>query len=173
MTETNYYEVGTIVNTHGIQGEVRVIATTDFPELRFKKGQRLFIQQNHGYLPLEITGHRIHKQFHLLTFKDYQDINLVEPFKGKLLYVAEADQQKLAPNEYYYRDIIGLTILDHETKEPLGKVKEILAPGANDVWVIQRPGQADLLLPFLKSVVLAIDLTTKTALVDVPAGLDD
>ena len=59
----------------------------------------------------------------------------------------------------------------HDQK--LGVVSEILSPGANDVWVIPRPGKSDVLLPFIKSVVLSIDVASKIAHVDVPEGLID
>ncbi len=63
------YKVGSIVNTHGIRGEVRVIATTDFPEERFVKGKELVID---GKTPTKVTiaTVRPHKQFILLSFVD-------------------------------------------------------------------------------------------------------
>ena len=42
----NYYEVGKIVNTHGIKGELKIISKTDFPEDRFKPGNILYIRDN-------------------------------------------------------------------------------------------------------------------------------
>lgn len=66
-----------------------------------------------------------------------------------------------------------MTIIDQATNEAIGKVREILSPGANDVWVVARPGQKDLLLPFLKTVMLKIDVEHQTTLVDIPEGLDD
>ncbi|MFD1465527.1 ribosome maturation factor RimM [Lapidilactobacillus mulanensis] len=170
---TNYYEVGKIVTTHGLKGEVKVAATTDFPNERFKKGATLFFQMNGQWQPLHVASTRPHKGMYLLTFAEYQDINDVQHLLQQMLYVDEADQQELAADEYYYRDIVGLTIIDQATNESIGKVREILAPGANDVWVVARPGQSDLLLPFLKSVVLKVDVANKTALVDIPEGLDD
>lgn len=169
----NYYEVGTIIGTHALKGEVKVYATTDFPDQRFQKGAQLFLNHQQQWLPLTINSVRQHKGMYLLSFVDYQDINLVEPFLKQKLYVSEADQQELDDGEYYYHDIVGMTIIDQNNQQELGTVKEILAPGANDVWVVGRPGQKNLLLPFLKSVVLKIDVASKKAYVDVPEGLDD
>lgn len=169
----NYYDVGTIISTHALKGEVKIFATTDFPKERFQKGAQLFLKQNQQWLPLTISSVRQHKGMYLLSFVDYQDINLVEPFLKQKLYVSEEDQHDLDDGEYYYHDIVGMTIIDQNSCQEIGKVKEILAPGANDVWVIGRPGQKDLLLPFLKSVVLKIDVPAKKAYVEVPEGLDD
>ncbi|WP_390404658.1 ribosome maturation factor RimM [Lacticaseibacillus jixiensis] len=165
------YHVGNIVNTHGIRGEVRVIATTDFPEERFKKGTKLVIDTTPN-TEVVVASSRKHKDFTLLTFDGYDNINQVEVFKGHTLNVTEEEQQPLDEGEYYYRDIIGLSVID-QSGQTLGEVTEILSPGANDVWVIKRPGKSEVLLPFLKSVVLSIDLATRTAHVDVPEGLID
>ncbi|MFD1440163.1 ribosome maturation factor RimM [Lacticaseibacillus hegangensis] len=165
------YTVGKIVNTHGIKGELKVMPVTDFPEQRFAPGSQLVIE---GKTPLTVTvaGARKQKAMYLLKLKEFDDINDVERFKGLALGVADADVQDLSEGEYYYHDIIGLTVID-QTGASLGQVSEILSPGANDVWVIPRPGKPDVLLPFLKSVVLRIDLDAKVAHVDVPEGLID
>ena len=165
------YTVGKIVNTHGIKGELKIMPVTDFPEQRFAPGSELVIE---GQTPLTVTvqGARKQKNMYLLKLKGFDDINEVEQFKGRELGVKEADLQPLSAGEYYYHDIIGLTVID-QNGEALGQVSEIMSPGANDVWVIPRPGKPDVLLPFLKSVVLSVDLDTKVAHVDVPEGLID
>ncbi|WP_179395560.1 ribosome maturation factor RimM [Lacticaseibacillus absianus] len=168
---SNLYHVGKIVNTHGIKGELKIVPITDFPEQRFAKGSKLVIEAAPN-VDVEVAHVRQQKGLYLLSLKGYDDINLVLPFKGHLLSVRETDLQALDDGEYYYHDIIGLTVID-QTGATLGQVTEILAPGPNDVWVIPRPGQPDILLPFLNSVVQRIDLATKTAYVDVPAGLID
>ena len=167
----DYYDIGTIVNTHGIRGEVRVLVTTDFPADRFKVGNTVYVATS-PKTALTIQSVREHKGLTLLTFKDYTDINQVLPFKGKRLQVTETALQPLDEGSYYYKDIIGLTVID-EQGQTLGKVNEILSPGPNDVWVIPRSGKSDILLPFLKSVVQSIDLDQKVAHVIVPEGLID
>lgn len=170
---TEYLNVGKIVNTHGIRGEVRVISQTDFPELRYKKGAKLTLFQE-GKQPLKLTiaSHRKHKNFDLLTFEGYLTINDVEKFRDGILKVSEYDLTDLEENEYYYYEIIGLNVLD-ENGELLGTIKEILSPGANDVWVVQRKGKKDALIPYIDSVVKEIDLDANEVHVEIPEGLLD
>lgn len=144
---TEFLNVGKIVNTHGIRGEVRVISQTDFPEERYRKGQRLTLfRENKAPLELTVAGHRKHKNFDLLTFEGYPTINDVEPLRDGILKVSKDELSELTENEYYYHEIIGLTVIDEQARE-LGKIKEILSPGANDVWVVQRKGKKDALIP--------------------------
>lgn len=170
---TEYLNVGKIVNTHGIRGEVRVISQTDFPEERYKKGGKLTLFKQ-GMQPLEltITNHRKHKNFDLLTFEGYPNINDVEVFRDGILKVSEHDLTDLEENEFYYYEIIGLNVID-EDGETLGKIKEILSTGANDVWIVQRKGKKDVLIPYIESVVKEIDLDAGVVHVEIPEGLID
>ncbi|MBT9672852.1 ribosome maturation factor RimM [Secundilactobacillus kimchicus] len=172
-----YYNVGKIVNTHGIRGELRIVSTTDFPEERFKKGSQLAVFKTESdSSPLQsvtVASARQHKGFTLLTFKGYDDINAVLPFKGTVLKVDEAQltDNDLSDGEYYYHQIIGLTVVD-QAGNKIGTVKEIMAPGANDVWVVSRPGQSELLLPVIKQVVKKVDLENQQVVVELMEGLD-
>lgn len=170
---TNYYKVGKIVNTHGIRGEVRVISTTDFTEERYQVGEKLFLfREGQEMLPLTIASYRRHKNFDLLSFEGYPNINQVEAFRDGILKISEKQLTELNEHEYYYHEIIGLTVIDENDRE-IGKITEILSPGANDVWVVKRKGQKDALIPYIESVVTDIDLTEGTVHVDLPEGLLD
>lgn len=137
-----WFNVGKIVNTHGIKGEVRVISKTDFAEERYKPGNTLYLFMDGRNEPVEVTvnTHRLHKQFHLLQFKERQNLNEVEELKNAIIKVPEEELGELNEGEFYFHEIIGCEVFTEEG-ELIGKVKEILTPGANDVWVIGRKGK--------------------------------
>lgn len=169
---TEYLNVGKIVNTHGIRGEVRVISQTDFPEERYQPGKSLMLfRENQKPLKLVIESHRKHKNFDLLTFEGYPFINDVEPFRDGILKVSKDELVELEEHAFYYHEIIGLEV--KEDDRVLGKIKEILSPGANDVWVVQRPGKKDALIPYIESVVKKVDITNGEVIVEIPEGLLD
>lgn len=172
---TDWLNVGKIVNTHGIRGEVRVISRTDFPEKRYAKGNTLYVLSSKGeYVPVTITSWRQHKQFDLLTFEGYENVNEVEQFKGSLLQIHQtALEDELEDGEFYYHEIIGAHVFT-ESGEELGKIKEILSPGANDVWVIQRKGPGkDILIPYIKEVVKQVNIAEKHVIIKPMEGLLD
>lgn len=176
MAEEQYYLVGKIVNTQALRGEVRVMATTDFPEERFKIGATLAIFNGDKLVEtVEVDGHRLHKNFNLLHFKGKDNINDVEKFKGFDLKVAgtEREADELDENEFYYDDIIGLEV--YTTDETyLGKVQEITSLPSNDVWAIQRPNKGkDILIPYIEDIVLEIDLDDNRVVIDPMDGLID
>lgn len=166
-----FFNVGKIVNTHGVRGEVKVISTTDFPDERYAKGSTLYIKPDTKQMEkLIVASHRLHKNFHLLTFEGYHNINEVEKFKGEMLKISEDQLVDLEEDEFYYHEIIGCQVFT-EDGTMLGKLKEILSPGANDVWVVQRPGEKDLLLPYIDQVVKEVDVQSKKVIVHLMEGL--
>ncbi|WP_303973421.1 ribosome maturation factor RimM [Streptococcus merionis] len=169
----NYFNVGKIVNTQGLQGEMRVMAVTDFAEERFKKGSVLCLFDDKDQLVKEVTvaSHRKQKNFDIIKFKDHYHINDIEKYKGFGLKVAEENLSDLDDGEFYYHEIIGLDV--YEKNQLIGQITEILQPGANDVWVVKRQSKGDLLLPYIPSVVLGVDISNNRVDVEVMEGLDD
>ncbi|WP_175988947.1 ribosome maturation factor RimM [Bacillus sp. Marseille-Q1617] len=154
-----WFNVGKIVNTHGVKGEVKVVSSTDFPEERYSKGNELylFLPKKKEPISLTIESHRTHKSFDLLTFEGYHDINQVEIFKEGVLKVQEDQLQELEEGEYYYHEIVGCKVVTGLGEE-IGTVKEILSPGANDVWVVKGEKGKEHLIPYIEDVVKEIDI---------------
>lgn len=171
---TNWFNVGVIVNTHGIRGELKVLSKTDFPEERFAKGNKLmmFNDETGQSLPFEVEKSREQKGVYIVKLKGYDNINDVEKYKGWVIRISEEDQGTLDDGEYFYHQIIGCEVYTEE-EELLGTVKEILSPGANDVWVVEptESGGKQILLPVIDPVVLKVDVVAKRITVHLLEGL--
>ncbi|PTH23927.1 ribosome maturation factor RimM [Staphylococcus arlettae] len=165
-------EVGKIVNTHGIKGEVKVKSNSDFTDTRFQPGEVLTIEQTHKEpVMLTVASHRMHKGLHMLTFEGINNINDIEHLKGQvLLQERDHEEIELAENEFYYSDIIGCTVFDDEDT-PLGRVIEIFETGANDVWVVK--GDKEYLIPYIADVVKEVDVEGRTIHITPLEGLLD
>lgn len=166
------YNVGKIINTHGIRGEVKVHRISDFDE-RFEVGETLFVaSEDKPLIQVEIVGHRIHKGFDLIFFKGFESINEVESLKDSYLKITEEQLTELEENEYYYHEIINCDVFLN-TGEQVGVIKEILSPGANDVWVIKQENGKDILIPYIDDVVKEIDIVAKKVIIEPIEGLLD
>ncbi|MCM3386728.1 ribosome maturation factor RimM [Ureibacillus chungkukjangi] len=169
-----WYNVGRIVNTHGIRGEVRVLSTTDFEDVRFAIGNKLAVFKKDDKKPIWVTieSARRHKNFILLTFEGYNNINFVEPFKEGLLKVSkdQLDEDVLEENEYYYFEIIGCEVFSEEG-EQIGTITEILETGANDVWEVKNANGKKHYIPYIEDVVKEIDIEEKKIVIHVLEGL--
>ncbi|MFB7637236.1 ribosome maturation factor RimM [Peribacillus butanolivorans] len=170
----NWFNVGKIVNTHGLLGEVRVISSTDFPEKRYKVGNTLYLfrETEKKPLPLIIRSHRNHKNFNLLTFENYYNVGQVEAFRNGVLKIKEAQLGKLDEGEFYFHEIIGCSVFTDEGVE-IGEIIEVLTPGANDVWVIKKAGSKDVLIPYIDQIVKEVDISAKKVIITPMEGLLD
>ena len=167
-----FYDVAKILTTHGLQGEVKVALITDFPNNRFSAGSRLALKDDHN-LVLTVKSGRPFKQFWLVTFEEIDDIEQAEKLKGKVLVVSQENQQELPAGSYYYRDIIGCQVIDNGNKEVIGKITDIEAPGANDIWLVKEKNGNEFWLPYIKDVVKEIDIENQKIYVELMEGLRD
>lgn len=169
-----WFNVGRIVNTHGVRGEVRILSTTDFEEERFVIGNKLAAFKKDDKKPTWVTiqSVRRHKNFILLTFEGMNNINLVEPFKEGMLKVTkdQMEEDLLEENEYFYHDIIGCSVVSEEG-ETIGEVKDILQTGANDVWVVKGVKGKEQYIPYIEDVVKDINIDEKVITIHVMEGL--
>lgn len=153
----NILQVGIISSTHGIRGEVKVFPTTDDVN-RFKKLKEVLLDTGKETLPLTIEGVKFFKQFVILKFKGIDNINDIEGYRGKSLYVTRENAVKLKKDEYFIADLIGLSV-ENEDGSFQGTLKDVLETGANDVYIVtdQNTGK-EVLIPAIKDCILQVDV---------------
>lgn len=168
--KTELFNVGIILKTRGLKGEVKVKSLTDFPE-RFQKKSKLFLQLDSNELNLEIAHSREQSGFWFLFFKDYDDINKVEALVGHHLYIKERNDQ-LASNEFYVSDLLNLPVYTIN-QEKVGVLTNILHYGPNDVWVITKNHGKEILLPYTLDFIKQVDLKNQKVIVDMELYNDE
>lgn len=162
-------QVGVITQTHGIRGEVKVFPTTDDVN-RFKKLKKVLLDTGKKTLPLEIQSVKFFKQFVILKFKGYDDINQMERYRRCPLLVTREDAVPLEEDEYFIADLIGMEV-DTEDGVYFGKLKDVISTGANDVYVICRDSGDEVLIPAIKECILEMDVTAGKMKVHLLEGL--
>ena len=164
-------QVGIITSTHGVRGEVKVYPTTDDPR-RFRRLKEVVLDTGKEKMNLEIEGVKFFKQFVILKFKGLDNINDIEKYRQKSLYVTRKNAVRLQRDEYFIADLIGLKVQDEDGKE-LCTVKDVIETGANDVYEVEMADGKSLLLPAIKQCILNVDVENGTMQVHVLEGLLD
>ena len=164
-------QVGIITSTHGVRGEVKVYPTTDDPR-RFRRLKEVVLDTGKEKMNLEIEGVKFFKQFVISKFKGLDNINDIEKYRQKSLYVTRKNAVRLQRDEYFIADLIGLKVQDEDGKE-LGTVKDVIETGANDVYEVEMADGKSLLLPAIKQCILNVDVENGTMQVHVLEGLLD
>ena len=163
--------VGVISNTHGIRGEVKVFPTTDDPT-RFEGLKEVILDTGKEQLPLHISNVKYFKQFVILKFKEYNNINDIERYKGKDLYVTRKNAVPLEEGEYYIADLIGCKVITDEGKDR-GELVDVLETGANDVYIVKTNEGKEVLLPYIEDCIKEIDIEKKEIIAHIMPGLLD
>lgn len=153
---TDLFKVGVITSTHGIRGEVKVFPTTDDPK-RFKKLKKVLLDTGREQLDMEIESVKFFKNMVILKFKGIDNINDVEKYRQKELYVTRENAIKLQKDEYFLADLVGLKVVTDEG-EDLGEVTDVIQTGANDVYVIECADGEEILVPAIKECILNVDI---------------
>lgn len=172
MADTDkFLRVGVITTTHGIRGEVKVFPTTDDIE-RFKELTSCVIDARRSLIPVKVKSVKYFKQFVILGFEGYDNINDVLEFVKKDLLVSREDAIALKPGEHFICDLVGNTVIA-DTGEELGVLKDVITSSANNVYVVKRPEGKDLLIPAIPECVLGHDMDAKVTKVHLLDGLLD
>lgn len=153
-------KVGVITSTHGVRGEVKVFPTTDDVN-RFKKLKTVMLDTGKDMLTLEIAGVKFFKNMVILKFKGIDNVDDVQKYRQKDLYVARKDAVKLYKDEYFIADLIGIEVFEEDGRK-VGILKEVMPTGANDVYVVElcesfaEKGQTEVLIPAIKQCILDV-----------------
>ena len=167
----NLLQVGAILDTHGLRGEVKVFPTTDDPG-RYDYLEDIILEDKSGkQITLVVEKVRYFKNLVIVKFKDLDNIDDVEQYKKCNLYVTRENAVELEEDEYFVADLIGLTAKTDEGEE-LGQIKDVLTTGANDVYVIDTK-EGELLVPAIHDCVQEVDLEAGVMTLHLLPGLRD
>ncbi len=165
-----YLEIGQIVNTQGLKGEVRIYPYTDDVK-RFDKLKKIYVEVNNEKIRLNIQNVRYYKNLVIAKFENFDTIEQVEHYKGKYIFIDEEDKLKLPKDTYYIADLLDCVVIDNNTKEELGKVVDVFSTKSNDVYVVKLIQGNDICIPAIKDVILKIDISSKTIIINKIEGL--
>lgn len=169
--EPRYLVVGRVLRPHGIRGEVRVEIITDYPE---RLDQHAYFYLASPDLPGAVQRYAVeklrqHRDALLLKLGGCDDRNAADGLRGMLVQIPIEAAVPLEEGEYYDFQLIGMRV-ETESGEWLGQVVEVLATGANDVYVVRGPW-GELLLPAVDDVVLELDVESKRMVVHLLPGM--
>jgi 16S rRNA processing protein RimM len=165
--EPEYLVVGLLRRPHGVRGDLLMEVLTDFPE-RLQVGARLFVGSR--YTPAVIDARRPHAAGMIVHLQGVDTPEAAGAYRNQPVYVHSADRPRLPEGQYYHHQLIGLAVIDEQDAE-IGRLTEILQTGANDVYVVKRPDNTELLLPAIAGVILNVEPAAGRIRVSIPAGL--
>lgn len=156
----NLIYVGSVANTHGLKGEIRIISQFKFKDSAFRVSNKLYIRGDE----LTITSYRKHKEYDMVTFDGFNSIEDVLIYKGESVYV---DKDTLEYNGYLKEDLIGLNVYNKDIL--MGKVVDVLSTSVQEILVIEN-GKKHM-VPNVSEFVKKIDLDNNSIYIEYIKGL--
>lgn len=150
----NYIEVGQIVGTHGVKGEIRVNPWCDSAE--FMKNFKTLYYDKLGQESVKVTGCRPHGNVVLLMLDGIESVEQAAAMRGRTLYIKRSDA-RLEKGCYFVQELIGCKAFDADTGAKYGELSDVSKTGANDVWHIKE-GKNEYLIPAIPDVIDTIDI---------------
>ena len=145
-----YLEAGKIVNTHGIRGELKIQPWADGPE--FLKGfRKLYVDGK----PFEVLSAKVHKGCLIAAFAGIENIDSANLLRNKIVFIDREDA-KLPKGSYFLQDLIGLPVINDETDEEIGTMKEVMNMPASDIYVINGKN-GEVLVPAVPEFIKSVD----------------
>lgn len=166
----SFLEIGKIVSTHGIKGEVRVQPwcddnnlLTEFNILYFNKGKEKVV----------IESARVHKNIVIMKIENINDMNSAQLLRNKILYVDREDIL-LDDNTYFIQDLINMKVCDFDNEDKVyGTIVDVTQTGANDVYHIKDENGNIVLIPAIADVVKITDIDNEIMKITPLKGLFD
>ncbi len=161
--------IGQIIAAFGLRGQVKLRATTDRPDHIARHVSTLYVGRT-------FAPYRLHEMFEhkpgllILTLEGVQTREQAEDLRSAEVYIHQHDAAPLDEGEYFLHQLYTLRV-ETETGETLGSVREVLETGANEVLVVARPDQSDMLIPMIRDVVQELDLAGGRVVVRLLEGL--
>jgi 16S rRNA processing protein RimM len=156
--------MGKVVGAQGIQGWVKVQTFTEYLDSLLDYGT-WYVGNEQEWRPLEVLEANVHGGRVLIAkLQGIPDRTAAEKYKGLLIAVPRAELPEKEEGEYYWSDLIGLTVENLEGVN-FGTVDSLLETGANDVLVVKGES-GEKLIPFIDSVIKQVSLKDKTIRVD-------
>ncbi|KOF58143.1 MULTISPECIES: ribosome maturation factor RimM [Clostridium] len=149
---TEFFNVGQIINTHGVKGEVKVYPLTDDIK-RFRKLREVYIDDE----VKKIKWCKIQPDKVILKLDGIESMEEAFKLKNKYIRVPREQAAELKEGQYFIADIKGCSVFD-ENEEYLGKVYDVISTKNNDVYWVKRKDMEDLLIPVLKNIIVSIDI---------------
>lgn len=154
-----YITVGKVGTPFGVHGWVKIQSFTELEASIFDFKPWYLSKDQKSWDIYQIEASKPHGKGFIVKIKGINSPEAARPFTGYYIAVTRDQFPTLAKNEYYWTDLIGLTVIDQHN-HVLGKVKYLMETGSNDVLVVE--GEQEIAIPYLPDdVILSIDLDKK------------
>ena len=169
MSKSAYLECGKIINTHGCHGGVKLECWCDTPQI-LASMKRIYKKTDVGMQPLRVRHASVFRQYVLMELEGIADMDAAMALKNTVVYAAREDFS-LEEGAYFLADLEGLDVIDADSGEILGTLKETINRGATDLYVVETK-HGERMIPVVPEFVISVDIENGIYVRPIPGMLD-
>lgn len=151
---TEFVVIGKIGTPYGVKGWVKILSFTEVVD-QILEYDPWYLEDENGWRPIDVMDGGTHGKGIIAKLKGFDTPEQSRLLTGLKISIKRSQLAPLKNDEYYWRDLEGLTVINHEGKI-LGTIQYLMETGANDVLVVKN--EKEHAIPYIKEVVLSIDL---------------
>ena len=172
MRVADCYQLGYVIKTHGLHGELSILLDVDFPDA-YENLESVFVASagSETLVPFFVEHLAVRQNKALIKFEEVDTIEQAEGLLKAQLYLPLASLPALEGDQYYYHEIIGFTVTD-EQQGALGTVQDVYESTGQDMIVMQYQ-EKEVLIPINDDIVQRVDKAQSLVHVTLPEGLLD
>ncbi len=169
MRKDDCYQLGEVIKTHGLNGEVSIHLDVDFPN-EYQNLESVFLEQQGNLVPLFISSIQINKGKALVHFEDIDSIEGAKVLIKSKLFLPLSQLPKLENGQYYFHDLVNCVV--YEGSSRLGLIKEVIDLNGNQLISVDMEGK-EILIPLKDEILTTVDIPAEKVSVNLPDGLLD
>lgn len=164
----DYIIVGKVINSHGIQGAVKVYPLTNDIK-RFSLLERAYLSKKKIEVNIEFV--KYHKDLVIIKFKEFNNINEILSFKNNYIYINTEDKIVLPKDSFFIHDLINCKVYD-VSGSFIGILEDVIQEASNDVYIIKDHNtNNNYLIPAIKHFIKKVDIQDKKIIIDPIEGM--
>lgn len=164
------YQLGYVLKTHGLKGELVIEIDADYPE-EYSEMESVFVEINKKLVPFFIDHIQLNGSKAIVKFEDISDLSQASKMKGTGIYLPLEVLPDLKDEGYYYHELIGFSVKDINLGS-LGIISGFYSSGNQDLLAMNYKGK-EVLIPLTDEVVTRVNKKAKTIETSLPDGLLD
>lgn len=172
MTVDDCYQLGYVVKTHGLKGELQIYLDVDSPN-QYRNLESVFVLNGQRLVPFFIESISFNGAKAIVAFEDLHELSEAQALKGKEIYLPLSALPKLKGNEFYLHEIVGFQLIDSLSDKTVGKIENVIESGPQLLLSVVTEGGIEILIPYVKSLLTKLDRVEKIIALQVPEGLLD
>ncbi|MEO9869908.1 ribosome maturation factor RimM [Ekhidna sp.] len=169
MQQKDCYQLGEVIKTHGLKGEVNIFLDVDFPN-EYQKLESVFLEQQGKLIPFFIDTIQINNGKALVKFEDVDSLDEGKSLIKSKLFLPLSSLPVLNDHQYYFHELVDCEV--YESSTLIGIVKNVIDLNGNQLLSVDMKG-SEVLIPLKDEILIEVDVSSKKIDVDLPEGLLD